>query len=412
MKTLINAVYNKDTSEIKITCGDRVFDVSRIQDMPIEQWAFPFSAKGVRWNGLYEELKSFAGCDDFSLYFDSDDASFGIVKHALLKTPVKLIGPNNSVTIVYEELPFRTKITVNGDVFDTVRIQNRSIEEWLSPISLRGMQWHGIFTELEEYIGTSMYTIYFVGPAEFMELLMAHAPDDVNVFYRDPQMLAKQHGAKSTTPFSIPKVNAENLAQTARKAAETIRESVSPGEVLENADKLPIKNSFIRNNIMTILAAAALVLLFLPFASFAGKASVGGTEAVSEAIGVSGFELMFGVKRIPVGNNRTIFAFLLLLIPLLIIALNYIKPLKPYKKMIAVAASALGIVAEIISLLGIRGVFKNLLASSEATGLKMSLGIGFFLILLCYVLIAVVGLVLFHGMELPKKKKDGGSDAL
>lgn len=411
MKTLINAAYNNDTSGIKITCGNRVFDVSRIQNMPIEQWVFPFSAKGVRWNGLYEELKSFAGCDDFSLYFDSDDISFDIVKHALSKTPVKLIGPNNSVTIVYKELPFSTKITVNGDVFDTVRIQNRSIEEWLSPISLRGMQWHGIFAELEEYIGTSMYTIYFVGPAEFMELLISHAPDDVNVFYRDPQVLAKQHRAKSTTPVSMPKINAENLAQTARKAAETIRESVSPGEVSENVDKLPIKNSFVRNNIMTILAAVALVLLFLPFASFAAKAD--GAEIVSEeAIGVSGFELMFGVTKIRVGNNRTIFAFLLLLIPLLLIALNYIKPLKPYKKMIAVVAPALGIVAEIISLLGIRGVFKSLLTSSGATDLKMSLGIGFFLIFLCYALIAVVGLVLFHGMELPKKKKDGGSDAL
>ena len=404
MRTLINATYKKDPPQITITCGDRIFDTLRIKDIPVEQWVYPFCAKGVRWNGLYEELKDFAGTGEFSLNFDSDDTSFDIVNHALSQTPVKLIGSNNAATIVYRENPFTTKITVNGKVFDTTRIQNRSIDEWINPISIRDLQWNGIFKELEDFIGTDMFTVHFVGNPEFMELLMDQAPADVSVFYRDPQVLNKLSRAKvpghvATNPLS--KVNTENISQVAKKAAETIKEGMSPGDVKEDTSEIPIKNSFIRNNIMTICAVIALVLLFLPFAAFSGKVD---GQVVTEAVRVSGFETMFGMKAVKIGTNRSIFAFLMLIVPVVIIILNYIRPLQPYKKIIAVAAPILGIIAELVALLDIRGIFKTFIVAGEGIKLKTSLGIGFLLVLMCYVLIAVLGLIIYHGMKLPKKK--------
>lgn len=406
MRTLIKATYKKDPPQITICCGERTFDTSHIKGIPVEQWVFPFCAKGVRWNGLYEELKAFAGSENFTLYFDSDNTSFEVVKHALSKTPAKLIGSNNTVTIVYSENPFKTKITVNGNAFDTTRIQNRSIDEWINPISIRELKWNGIFKELSDHIGTDMYTVHFVGSPEFMRLLIDHAPEDVSVFYRDPQMLrinrAKAPCHTASTP--LPQVDAENFSHAAKKVKEAIKESVSTGEAQTDTSEIPIKNSFIRNNLMAIFAAVALVLLFLPFASFAGKPSVEGVEMVNKAIHVSGFETMFGIKEVRVGTNRSVFAFLMLAVPILTLILNYVKPLRPYRKLIAVGAPALGIIAEIATLLDIRKIFKGLLMAGDGIKLHTSLGIGFFLISICYVLIAVLGLIMYHGVKLPKKK--------
>lgn len=103
MESIVKMVYKKDLNILKISCNGKAFDVSRIKDIPIEQWVFPFCSKGVKWNGLYEELKAFTERNDFTLHFDSDDTSFEIVKYALSETPAKLIGTNNIVTILYNE---------------------------------------------------------------------------------------------------------------------------------------------------------------------------------------------------------------------------------------------------------------------------------------------------------------------
>lgn len=144
MKPIVKIIYQKESNELKISCADKTFDIARIKDMPIEQWVFPFCSKGVKWNGLYEEMKTFTESEDFTLHFDSDNTSFEIVKYALAEMPVRLVGTNNIVTIIYNENPFTTKITVNGSVFNTTRIQNRSIDEWLNPIQIRDLQWNGI----------------------------------------------------------------------------------------------------------------------------------------------------------------------------------------------------------------------------------------------------------------------------
>ena len=186
--TVVKAVYRRETNTLIITYLDQTLDVSTISQLPIEQWVFPLYSKGTRWDGLYVELKRFTGRADFWLNFDSDDTSYETVKYALQNTPAKLIGSHNTVTIVYSENPFKTYITINGKIFQTDRIQSRSIDEWIAPIHIRGLDWNGIFQELAAEIGTDAYTVYFVGNVEFMQPLMEHCPQSVELFYRDPKM--------------------------------------------------------------------------------------------------------------------------------------------------------------------------------------------------------------------------------
>lgn len=408
MESIVKMVYKKDLNILKISCNGKAFDVSRIKDIPIEQWVFPFCSKGVKWNGLYEELKAFTERNDFTLHFDSDDTSFEIVKYALSETPAKLIGTNNIVTILYNENPFTTRITVNGNVFNTARIQNRSIDEWINPIQIRDLQWNGIFEELSEFIGTDIYKTYFVGKQEFMKLLIDKCPKNVDVFYRDPKIAEKVNKIKqpvkstpNTASNNIPKVNMESVSLAAKKAAEKLKVTSSDSETSENLNQIPIKNAFIRKNIMSFCALISIIFAFLPFASFSAKAG----DVTGNKISVSGFETLFGVNEIKVGSNSSIFGLILFLVPIIIIVMNYIKPLKPFKKYIAVGAPALGIIGEFITFFDLRGTFKTFI-QDEGAKLSSSLGIGFFLILVSFILTAVVGLMIYHGMQLPKNKKD------
>lgn len=408
MKSIIKMIYQKETNVLKISCNGKVFDVSRIKDIPIEQWVFPFCSKGVKWNGLYEELKAFTESNDFTLHFDSDDTSFEIVKYALSETPAKLIGTNNIVTILYNENPFTTKITVNGNVFNTARIQNRSIDEWINPIQIRDLQWNGIFEEITEFIGTDIYKIYFVGKQEFMKLLIDKCPKNVDVFYRDSKIAEKVNkvkqpvkSASNAASNNIPKVNTESISLSVKKTANKLTDTSSASNTAEDLSRIPIKNTFIRKNIMSVCAVISIIMAFLPFASFSAKAG----DVTGNKISVSGFETLFGVKEIKVGSNSSIFGLILFLVPIIIIIMNYIKPLKPFKKYIAVGAPVLGIIGEFITFFDLRGTFKTFI-QDEGAKLSSSLGIGFFLILVSFILTAVVGLTMYHGMELPKKKKD------
>ena len=408
MESIVKMLYKKDLNILKISCNGKAFDVSRIKDIPIEQWVFPFCSKGVKWNGLYEELKALTESNDFTLHFDSDDTSFEIVKYALSETPAKLIGTNNIVTILYNENPFTTRITVNGNVFNTARIQNRSIDEWINPIQIRDLQWNGIFEELSEFISTDIYKIYFVGKQEFMKLLIDKCPKNVDVFYRDPKIAEKVNKIKqpvkstpNTASNNIPKVNMESVSLAAKKAAEKLKVTSSDSETSENLNQIPIKNAFIRKNIMSFCALISIIFAFLPFASFSAKAG----DVTGNKISVSGFETLFGVNEIKVGSNSSIFGLILFLVPIIIIVMNYIKPLKPFKKYIAVGAPALGIIGEFITFFDLRGTFKTFI-QDEGAKLSSSLGIGFFLILVSFILTAVVGLMIYHGMQLPKNKKD------
>ena len=223
----VKATYIKDNGELKITYNEKKFDTSRIKNISIEQWAYPFLNKGIKWNGLYEELKDFTGCTEFILQFDSDEESFATIKNALASQPVKLVGTNNTVTIVYSENPFSTRITINGKVFDTTLLQNRCIDEWIQPSQVREVHWNGIFKELEDYIGTDKYTVYFMGDQKLMSYLIDACPETVSIFYKAFKVHQKSKTLPNIGNINTEKINMDNLTDMAQKTVSSLKEKIN-----------------------------------------------------------------------------------------------------------------------------------------------------------------------------------------
>ena len=223
----VKATYIKDNGELKITYNEKKFDTSRIKNISIEQWAYPFLNKGIKWNGLYEELKDFTGCTEFILQFDSDEESFATIKNALASQPVKLVGTNNTVTIVYSENPFSTRITINGKVFDTTLLQNRCIDEWIQPFQVREVHWNGIFKELEDYIGTDKYTVYFMGDQKLMSYLIDTCPETVSIFYKAFKVHQKSKQLPNIGNIDTEKINMDNLTDIAQKTVSSLKEKIN-----------------------------------------------------------------------------------------------------------------------------------------------------------------------------------------
>ena len=132
--------YKREPYELKMSCDDKQFDITRINNLPADEWAFPFRKNDVDWKGLYEELKEFTGDEEFIIQFDGDKNDLETLKYALENTKARLVSSQNTVVILYSENPYITKISINGEVMDTAKIQNRSVEEWIKPIELRGME--------------------------------------------------------------------------------------------------------------------------------------------------------------------------------------------------------------------------------------------------------------------------------
>ena len=223
----VKATYTKDNGELKITYNEKKFDSSRIKNISIEQWAYPFLSNGIKWNGLYEELKDFTGSTEFILQFDSDEESFSIIKNALASQPVKLVGTNNTVTIVYSENPFSTRITINGKVFDTTLLQNRCIDEWIQPFQVREVHWNGIFKELEDYIGTDKYTVYFMGDQKLMSYLIDACPETVSIFYKAFKVHQKSKTLPNIGNINTEKINMDNLTDMAQKTVSSLKEKIN-----------------------------------------------------------------------------------------------------------------------------------------------------------------------------------------
>lgn len=221
---IIRLVYRKNKDELKITYNNNIFDVSQIEEISIEKWIYPFLHNGVKWKGLYEELKTFSGCEKFILQLDCDEESFKVIQIAMSEKPVKVVGMNNVVVIVYSEDPFTTKITVNGNIFDTTNIQNRCIDEWIEPFQIRDIKWNGIFKELEKFLGTDVYTIYFIGNQSFMEDLMKLCPENTSIFYRNPKIAQTNKNASDRVMVNASALNVENISNASQKAVDKLKE--------------------------------------------------------------------------------------------------------------------------------------------------------------------------------------------
>ncbi len=181
----VKVTYNADTLQTEITVDGQPFDTSRINGKEIADWAYPFMMRKVKWNGFYDEMVEALGGDkEFNLIFEGSDEALAELKEAWEDAPVTIISEEESENIVvieYDEKTLTTNITVNGQPFDTSRINGKEIEDWVYPFMMRKVKWNGIFEELAKVVGSEDYTIQFLGSDTSLSVLSEEVPDNIKM---------------------------------------------------------------------------------------------------------------------------------------------------------------------------------------------------------------------------------------
>lgn len=198
MAKTVKVTYNADTLQTTITVDGQPFDTSRINGKEIEDWAYPFMMRKVKWNGFYDEMVEALGGDkEFNLLFEGSEEALAELKEAWEDAPVTIISEEESgniVVIEYDENTLTTNITVNGQPFDTSRINGREIEDWIYPFMMRKVKWDGIFEELAKVVGSEEYAIQFYGSKDAMKLLMEECPENAGITVQKTSNQSESYG--------------------------------------------------------------------------------------------------------------------------------------------------------------------------------------------------------------------------
>lgn len=185
MSKVVKVTYNAETLLTEITVDGQSFDTSRINGKEIADWAYPFMMRKVKWNGFYDEMvEALGGENEFDLVFEGSEEDLNELKEAWEDAPVTIISgedSGNTVVIEYDENSLTTDITVNGQPFDTSRINGKEIEDWVYPFMMRKVKWDGIFEELAKAVGSEEYAIQFSGSNSAMKELMEDCPESVEI---------------------------------------------------------------------------------------------------------------------------------------------------------------------------------------------------------------------------------------
>lgn len=386
MKQTITIQYDSNYKKTAIECLGRKLNFPLIEDKPIESWINPFVYNGQKWNGIYKELSNSLGIAEFDVDFDGDEKAFNVLKYSFTGTPVTVKNVHKDVMLIYSEDPFTTKILVNGNVIDTMLIQNRCIEEWIGSIQVRDRFWEGIFKEIEKATGSNKYTINFIGDLKSYDLLMEKCPPTVNLFYKD---------TKAVNMLNTPNVaaNIENITSTAKNLVNNVLQADNNQIAVSEND-----SSAIKKFLPLIVTGVIIVLLLFPFAKFdtqlIDQSLADQYEMFGEPLSIKGYEAFLGIASIKVGKNSVLPAWLLILVPIFMGAYRFIAPLKPYEKILAKILPLVGIIGELISLLSLKGLVNTFNVEPELTKMVTKLSVGFIGILICYVFLEVYEFVL------------------
>lgn len=234
MGKTINIFYDSLSRKTSISSDDVVFNTERIEGIDISKWIYPFHSNGITWYGLYEELKSAYMLNRFTILFEGDTDKYEILKNALKDKSVDVKEKFSKVIILYDDSQFLTKITINGKIFDTQRIEKRSIDEWVKPFSFKAANWQGIFGEIESYLGNDFYSISFVGKQEDMKILMENAPDNISIFYK-PKAVSKKTSQSQTQSM---KNNGQTQGKAPSSAESAPFSKLTPNSIKGNANGL------------------------------------------------------------------------------------------------------------------------------------------------------------------------------
>lgn len=156
---------------------------------------------------------------------------------------------------------------------------------------------------------------------------------------------------------------------------------------------MKINKEFIIKNLITICCIASIVLLFLPFGKMVSTSkNFLGSESFSKSI--SGFDII-------IGEYATVLAWILLICPIVLIAMNYIKKLDKYKSLLAIILPIISIIT-IICLLIFAGGGTQVSYTGASLSIKLVPHIGFFLLIISYIGTFIAGAITFHGLKFNK----------
>lgn len=153
--------------------------------------------------------------------------------------------------------------------------------------------------------------------------------------------------------------------------------------------------TLLKQHILTILCAVAILALFLPFFSVTSEMEMQYANVSSSSTATT---TGFGAV------TKTLLGWALVIGPILLVAMNYVKKLEKYKGLLAIAVPVVCLVFEIITFFTAKGSSVSASGGNGAVGMeiKATLGIGFFVLILVYLGMIVAGAVLYHNFTLDK----------
>ena len=163
-----------------------------------------------------------------------------------------------------------------------------------------------------------------------------------------------------------------------------------------------LNHPILKQHLLTILSALAVLVLILPYAGVEATVEVMGVSRGAGANSVSGFSAATGC----------FFGYFLLAGPALLVAMNYVRQLEKYKGLLAVAVPLVCVVFAIITLFECKAIGAAGAAAAGAgmnmkADVSVSVGIGMILTILVHLITCAAGAMTYHSFKLNSLNLDG-----
>lgn len=152
--------------------------------------------------------------------------------------------------------------------------------------------------------------------------------------------------------------------------------------------------NFVTKHLLLILCIISLIALLLPFGSITAEVEVMGYSGGSDTQTMNGLEAV----------KEGILGYLLIIGPVLLIVMNYIKKLEPHKGLLAIIVPIICLVVLVIVGFKAKGYAGagNADAGAFTTDVEFSIGFGAILLGLSYIGTLVAGAVIYHNFTFDK----------
>ena len=112
---------------------------------------------------------------------------------------------SKTVKVIYDAEKLTTEITVDGQPFDTSRINGKEIADWAYPFMMRKVQWNGFYDEMVEALGgEAAFNLVFEGSDEALaELKEAWEDVPVTIVSGENTVIVKYNEIDLTTEIIV-----------------------------------------------------------------------------------------------------------------------------------------------------------------------------------------------------------------